>query len=179
MEHWKLWIASCVLIVCATIGSPAFAQREGKKAKPENQAITQPSDQDLNIRAYIELLRSDVRSQATEIVGEIMRLQGQESERFWPIYREFELELGKQGDRKFELIKKYSDNYSSITDEVADELVKGVFALEQERHDLKIRYYDRLKQALSARTAARFLQVSNQILMLIDLQIAASLPAIP
>jgi hypothetical protein len=179
MEHWKMWIATCVLIVSATTGSAAAFAQQGQKGKTERQAITQPSDQDLNIRAYIELLRSDVRSQATEVVGEIMRLEGEESKRFWPIYREFELELGRQGDRKFELIKKYSDNYGSLSDEVADELVRGIFALEQERHNLKMRYYDRMKQALSARIAARFLQVSNQILMLIDLQIAASLPAIP
>jgi hypothetical protein len=168
-----------VLIILATAGSQAYAQSAAQNAKTSDKQITQSSNQDLNIRAYIELLRSDVRSRATEVVAEIMRLQDDENEKFWPIYREYELEISKQGDRKFELIKKYSDNYQSITDEVADELVQGVFALEQERHNLRMRYYDRMKKVLSARTAARFLQVSNQILMLIDLQIASSLPAIP
>ncbi len=38
------------------------------------------------------------------------------------------------------------------------------------------RYYERFKSVLPAKTAARFLQVEHQILLLMDLQIAASLP---
>jgi hypothetical protein len=41
---------------------------------------------------------------------------------------------------------------------------------------VKAKYYEKFKTALSAKTAARFLQVENQILLILDLQIAASLP---
>ena len=50
--------------------------------------------------------------------------------------------------------------------------------LESRRTALKEKYYTRLKSALSPKTAARFLQVENQLLMIIDLQIAASLPIV-
>ena len=36
--------------------------------------------------------------------------------------------------------------------------------------------FDRVKTALSPRTALRFLQVEHQLLLLIDLQISAALP---
>jgi ABC-type phosphate transport system substrate-binding protein len=36
----------------------------------------------------------------------------------------------------------------------------------------------RIKQSLGAITAARFLQVENQLLMLLDLQVEASLPVV-
>jgi hypothetical protein len=48
--------------------------------------------------------------------------------------------------------------------------------LEGRRNALKEKYYAKLKTALPARTAARALQVENQIKLLVDLQIAASLP---
>ena len=48
--------------------------------------------------------------------------------------------------------------------------------LEARRHALKLRYYERFRSVLPVKTAARFLQVENQILLLMDLQIAASLP---
>jgi hypothetical protein len=76
------------------------------------------------------------------------------------------------------MIKKYAENYENMTDAVADELIQTATRNEQQRHDLKVKYYGRMKGALGAIAAARFLQVENQLLMLIDLQIASSLPVI-
>jgi len=76
------------------------------------------------------------------------------------------------------MIKKYSDNYENMTDAVADELVRVALQVDQQRHDLKVKYYGKVKDALGGITAARFLQVENQLLMLIDLQIASSLPVV-
>jgi len=52
----------------------------------------------------------------------------------------------------------------------------AALGLEAKRHALKVSYYDKFKAAVSPKTAARFLQVENQILLILDLQIAASLP---
>ena len=73
-------------------------------------------------------------------------------------------------------IEEYSKTYDRLTDATADALAKTALDLEARRHALKVKYYDRLKTVLSAKTAARFLQVENQILLLLDLQIASSLP---
>ncbi len=48
--------------------------------------------------------------------------------------------------------------------------------LEARRQAVKAKYYDRVKTALSPRTALRFLQVEHQLLLIIDLQISAALP---
>ena len=50
--------------------------------------------------------------------------------------------------------------------------------LESRRHALLERFYARFKAVVPAKTAARFLQVEHQILLLMDLQIAASLPIV-
>ena len=65
-----------------------------------------------------------------------------------------------------------------MTDATADALATKALDLESRRQDMKRRYYERFKQALSAVTAARFLQVEHQLLLLIDLQISAALPII-
>ena len=52
----------------------------------------------------------------------------------------------------------------------------GTFDLESGRAAAKRKCYERVKAALSPRTAMRFLQVEHQLQLLIDLQIAASLP---
>ena len=65
-----------------------------------------------------------------------------------------------------------------MTDPIANRLAHAVLDLEARRNALKTKYYERLTAILPARTAARVLQVENQILLLLDLQIAAALPVI-
>ena len=65
-----------------------------------------------------------------------------------------------------------------MTNEIADRLARTALDLEARRQALKAQFYDRFKTAVSAKTAARFLQVDNQILLILDLQIASSLPII-
>ena len=65
-----------------------------------------------------------------------------------------------------------------MTDAIADKLAATALDLEARRQAVKAKYYDRFKKALSPRTALRFLQVEHQLLLLIDLQISASLPIV-
>ena len=130
------------------------------------------------MRAYVELLRSDIRSQKVAILTEVMEFNEQEDAAFWPIYREYDTELQKLNDERVGLIQDYAKNFEAMTDDVADRLAKGALDLEGRRNALKQKYYERVKQALSSKMAARFLQVENQMLMLIDLQISAALPVV-
>jgi hypothetical protein len=50
--------------------------------------------------------------------------------------------------------------------------------LEKRRTKLKKKYFKKFEKALSAVVAAKFVQVENQINLLIDLQIASELPLI-
>ena len=144
------------------------------------QAPKAPSTdpREVNLRAYVELLRSDVRSQKVAIFTEMMEFTEAEDAAFWPIYRQYDVELSAINDDRVKLIADYSKNYAALTNDSADRIARGALDLEGRRHALKLKYYDRVKAALSAKQAARFLQIENQLLMLIDLQIAAALPVI-
>ncbi len=156
-------------------------------AQTANKPATQPaglgkaevsSNEDVNIRAYIQLLRTDVRKQASEIMGQVMRLDAGQAAKFWPIYREFESERTVIGDQIIGLLKNYADHYDEMTDAVADQLANQLLSIERQRNDLKKKYYERAKSDLGAITAARFLQVENQLEKIADLQMAAQLPVI-
>jgi hypothetical protein len=131
-----------------------------------------------NLMAYVELLRSDVRAQKVAIFTDLMGFSEQDDKVFWPIYREYDAELTAINDEKVQGIEQFATHYSTITDDLANTLAAKALDLEARRTALKQKYYTRLKTALSPKTAARFLQIENQLLMIIDLQIAASLPII-
>jgi hypothetical protein len=133
----------------------------------------------LNLSAYAELLRSDVRTQKVAIITEVMGFTEKDDAAFWPVYREYDLEMARLGDERVAMIAEYANNYSKLTDEVADRLAMRALDLESRRQAAKAKCYERLKSVLPARTAARFLQVEHQLQLLIDLQIAAALPVAP
>jgi hypothetical protein len=130
----------------------------------------------LNLSAYVELLRSDVRAQKVAILTQLMELTEAEDAKFWPVYREYDLEMAKLGDERMALIAEYRDHYKKMTDAVADKLAAGALDLESRRRAVLAKYYDRVKIALAPRKALRFLQIEHQLLLLIDLQISALLP---
>jgi ribosomal protein S17E len=136
------------------------------------------SDQEKNLRTYIELLRTDVRKHKAEVMGIVMQLDAEESAAFWPIYLGFEANYMQIGEGIVALIKSYAENYDSMTGEVADQLATRLLNLEQQRNDLKRKYYEKFRTALNPITATRFLQVENQLEHVIDLQIASELPVI-
>jgi hypothetical protein len=150
----------------------------GMAAQVQSPPVGERETKTLNLSAYAELLRSDVRAQKVAIITEMMGFTEAEDAAFWPIYREYDLEMAKLGDERVALIAQYAANYSTLTDAAAEELGGKALDLEVRRDAAKARCFDRVKKALSPRTALRFLQVEHQLLLLIDLQISASLPIV-
>src|SRR6185503_21041283 len=60
-----------------------------------------------NIYNYLQLLRSDFNSAKVEIINRIMNLSAEDAKKFWPIYREYENELGKQAIDRTELVTAF------------------------------------------------------------------------
>src|SRR5205814_676787 len=83
------------------------------------------------------------------------------------------------GDKVVSVVKTYAENYLNMTDPVADGIATQILAIEMQRNELKKKYYERLKTAVGAVVATRFLQVENQLERLVDLQIAAESPGLP
>jgi hypothetical protein len=108
----------------------------------------------------------------------VMVLSAQDATRFWPIYSEYDAQLAKLNDQRVENIKEYARTYDQMTDEKADELIQKSLAYQKQRAELLAQTYDKVKQALGGVTAARFAQVEHQLLLIIDLQIASSLPIV-
>jgi hypothetical protein len=165
-QHLSIGAFAAIALVALVI--PARAQTQTPSSADETR--------ETNLSAYVELLRSDLRTQKVAVITDVMQFSEADDAKFWPIYREYETELSKVNDDRIALIKEYANAYGRLTDEIADRLAHGALDLEARRNAVKAKYYERFKAALSAKTAARFLQVENQLLLILDLQIASSLP---
>jgi hypothetical protein len=173
----SVWLA---LLMFGACGPAALAQANSQPQKAKTQpAQSAGSDtQKKNVQEYIELLRSNVRQQKSEIMGAVMALSADDAAKFWPIYSDYDADLTKLNTLRVQNIQDYAQNYTQMTDEKADALIQKVFDYQRQRAELIAKTYDRMKQSLGAITAARFLQVEHQLLLIIDLQIASSLPIV-
>src|SRR5882762_7732231 len=83
------------------------------------------SDKELNLRAYTELLRADVKAKRVAIITEVMQFNDSEAATFWPLFRDYDHDLSKLGDTRVQLITDYIKNYDDITNEKADDLMSA------------------------------------------------------
>jgi hypothetical protein len=154
----------------------ALARSSGDQPLPAASAMDQPDAG--NLRAFVELARSDLKTQKALIIAENLPLTEEEGAEFWPLHREYEGELSKLNDQKLALIIRYAKNYQTMTDKEAAELANGSFDLEAKKTDLKRKYFKKFQKVMPATKAARFFQLENQLNMALDLQVAAALPLI-
>ena len=127
---------------------------------------------------FVELMRQDIRANKVLLMTAALELTEEQGEKFWPLYREYQLELSKIGDAKIHLIKDYAENYDAMTEEKAKELAKTSFSLQEKQLSLLKKAHKKVSKEIGSISAARFMQVENQLLNLINLQIAAELPLI-
>jgi hypothetical protein len=154
--------------VFATVGPLAIAQTPA----------TPQETHEANLKAYIGMMRQDLKKDKVSILTELMDLGPEEAAKFWPVYGEYDKELTKLADERIAFIRLYADNYPALSDEMATRIAMGMMDVEARRVDMRKQYFRRVSQALTPKDAARWLQVEAQIEKLVDLQILASLPIV-
>lgn len=129
-----------------------------------------------NLRAIVELARADIRTQKSVIIAQNLPLSDNEAEAFWPLQREYDFEYTKLLDRRYAALIQFADQYGSMTNAQATTLAKTSFDIESGRTELKRKYFEKFSKVVPALKAARFFQIENQLNLVLDLQVAASLP---
>jgi hypothetical protein len=140
-----IFVATLFILVVAV--PPSRAQTNTQKAERKTAAPAQ-SEEQKNLRAYIDLLRGNVRQQKAEIMGSVMLLSAQDATKFWPIYSKYDRQLTKLNDQRVENIKEYAGAYDQMTDEKADELIQKALAYQKQRAELVAQTYEKINQAL-------------------------------
>jgi hypothetical protein len=155
-------LAACLFVQAALAQNPPAAAQS-------DQGV---SDQD------IQLLRKNLRSQRKQIIAANMKLSDKEAEKFWPLYEQYVSDLVSTNGAKYALIKKYVDAQGALSDAEADSAVKQWLDIDRSVGDLRVRYVPTFRKVLSAKNTALFYQLDRRIQLMIDLQLASSLPLI-
>jgi len=154
-------------VVAATLilgGGLAFAQATQAQATPEQ---------------VLEQLRKDARTEANAIIGSYMKFSSDEAAKFWPLYKAYEERRKALIDERLAILMDYAQNYTTMTDAKAAELMQRGLALEAKHAEAKRAFLAELQKVLPAKTVARFYQVHSRLDMMVDLTFAQQIPLVP
>ena len=126
----------------------------------------------------MEILREKIKADKKLVVAANMDLTDAEAKAFWPIYQEYQGNLAKINERIGKLIVEYAQNYQSMTNEIAEKLMKESMAVEKERLTLKESLMPKFQKALPAIKAARYYQIENKIQAVVQYGLADSIPLV-
>jgi len=171
----KIMIIGLQLAVLAGLsGLAAFAQVEESSTKTEVTVEAKPLTE-----SDIELLRQDVQSKKMEIITAAMNFNDTEASAFWPVYRDYANAQQKMGDKKYQIIKQYAENYDNMSNTKATQLTQQMFELDKANFENRIAFWPRFEKALGAKRAAKFYQVDRRLTLMVDLELSTDIPILP
>jgi hypothetical protein len=165
----RIILSALLLVGLCVVGSPmAVAQdTSSQSSAADSTAIT---DQQL------ALLRRDIRSIKKQLIAANLTLTDSEATKFWQVYEEYSAETGKINDTRTAIIKEYSDEYGTLTDAQADNLIRRWLDTDIEQTKLRQRYVPIFRTVLPGKKAATFFQLDRRISTMIDVQLTSQLP---
>jgi hypothetical protein len=126
----------------------------------------------------LALLRRDIRSIKKQLVAANLTLTDSEATKFWQVYEQYAAETGKINETRAAIIEEYSDEYGTLTDDQADNLIRRWLDTDIELAKLRQRYVPVFRKVLPGKKAATFFQLDRRISMMIDVQLTAQLPLV-
>ena len=128
--------------------------------------------------SYLEVLKSDINTQRRALITAAMDFTEEEAQKFWPIYKEYEVEYDKLIDKEIDLIKSYAESYENMGEEVAHQLAKQSFEIEKAQLTLSEKYFKKYSKEIEIRRAVKLQMVLNRIELMNNLQKASSIPVL-
>jgi len=142
------------------------------------QQSTAPSSSPTASDDDIKMLRSDLRSDKKQIIAQNLQLTDTQAEKFWPVYDAYAKELAKLGDQRYAIIQDYANNYNTLTDAQADDLLKRMLAVDASAAALRQQWEPKFRKVLTGKQTALFMQLDRRISLLIEIQVASIIPLV-
>ena len=169
-----VWFISLV-VVSLICFMPKEASSQDATPRVINAA---PNGADALTDEDIQMLRKDIRSQRKQIIAANMPLSDAEAEKFWPVYEQFVSDLVKINGTKYALIKQYVQTKGALSDTEAQAAVDQWVSVDESVAELRKKYIPQFRKFLSAKNTALFYQLDRRVQLMIDLQLASSLPLV-
>lgn len=157
-----------LIFVMALLAAPAWS----KEAKHEYTA------EEAQIYANMRALQEQVGEGKRAFVEEQLALTPEQAMKFWPVYDAHQAGLASLNKRRLGNILAYARDWNTDTldDAAADKLAREALDIEKDEATLMENSYRKLKHAVPALKAVRYLQVESKVRAIVRFEQAAEVP---
>ena len=97
---------------------------------------------------------------------------------FWRLYDAYETERKTLGKKRIALLEKYANDYATMNEKSADDIMKQTIALQKSLDGIIALYYDKIKKAVGVTQASQFYQLESYLLSATRVYILGNIPFI-
>ena len=130
------------------------------------------------ITDQIEVTRSVAEAERKLIVSKNLKLTEAESEAFWPVYNEYREDIRKVTDKRVALIRKFASEFDTLDDDRAEGLMKDYLDFQEEHVKTRRSHVKKFSKVLPPRKMFRFYQIDGKLNVIVDFELARSIPLI-
>lgn len=128
--------------------------------------------------ASLDTLVATLQVNKTALVAVNMNLDEKEAAAFWPLYERYQADLLVISDRFVEIIERYTANFTTMTDDEANQLLGDFLDVEVERAEVRKKYRKPFSEILPGRKVVRFYQIENKIQAVLRYELAQGIPVV-
>jgi len=128
--------------------------------------------------ADIEVIRSIAAAERKAIVADNMFFTAEEAEKFWPVYNEYREEARKVGDLRVKVIRDLANEFETLDDARAEELLREVLDFQADRVKLRKSYVKKFNKVIPPKKTVRFFQIDSKLDTIIDFALAKEIPLV-
>jgi hypothetical protein len=128
--------------------------------------------------ATIEVVRSIAETERKAVVADNMFFTTEEAEKFWPIYNEYREEARRVGDKRVQVIRDLANEFDTLDDARAEELLREVLDFQADRVKLRKSYVKKFNKAIPPKKTVRFFQIDSKLDTVIDFALATEIPLV-
>lgn len=152
---FRALLSAGALIALTMLGQPVLAQQEGD---------------------MMEVIRAQVAANRQALVAANMGLTAEESEAFWPVYRNFQAKRAELDARELRLLTEFRDSYLDLSDEQARSILDEYLKNAREFQKLRKQYAREFGKILPDKKVLRFMQIDSKIDTIIDFELVQVVP---
>jgi Spy/CpxP family protein refolding chaperone len=119
--------------------------------------------QDAGLATDEQILLKQVMTDRKAVYANNLKLTDDESKKFWPVYDAYEAEVKKVNDRFLANLNRFVENYDTLSESDAAEVLKEKMAIEKEREALKQEYTRKVAKVLPPKKALRYAQIETRV----------------
>ncbi len=124
----------------------------------------------------IALARQSAQTDRKLILLGNMSFTSEESAQFWPAWNEYRAAVAANGDRRLALIKNFAENYESMSNMKASELLTDHFSISMQDLVIKQDFAKKIDEFMPTQKVMRVIQIENKLDAAINMKLASEIP---